>query len=97
MEAYGQRLSIRFCSHAKIPTGVTIYRSIDTPPPQNKLKQFYLLPPIGGVIGGQFTITRHESYASTFANIFLLVFALISRSMGAVDILRFFSEARDRE
>lgn len=42
MEAYGQRLSIKILLACRIPNGVTIYRSIDTPPPQNKLKQFYL-------------------------------------------------------
>jgi hypothetical protein len=75
-------MSIRFCLRAENPNGVTIYRSIYAPAPQNKLKQFYLLPPLGEVIGGKFRIMRHEIYANTFTNVFLLVLALIIRSKG---------------
>jgi hypothetical protein len=82
MEAYERRMSIRFCLRAEILNGVTIYRSISAPAPQNKLKQFYLLPPIGEVIGGKFTIKRHEIYANTFTNVFLLVLARIIGSKG---------------
>jgi hypothetical protein len=98
MEAYGARLSTRFCLDPEVPNDVTICGSKYTPTPHKKLKQFYLLTPIGGVIGRQFTITyRHENYAKTFTNIVVLILALIIRSAGAMDILRLFSEVGEQK
>lgn len=98
MEASVGRHSRRFCLDAEILNGVITLKSKHKPLPLNEIEQLQLLPSMGGVIGWQFAIMRHERYAlKLFTSIAVLLVALFSLPPGIGDIPKLFNDVRVRE
>jgi hypothetical protein len=98
MEASVGRCSRRFRLDAEIPNGVITFKLKHKPLPLNEIEQLQLLQSMGGVIGWQLAIMRHERYAlKLFTSIAVLLVALFSLPTGIGDILRLFNDVSVRE